>query len=171
MSLKPSLIKIYRHPLVMALDRDRIAAAERGDIIHLALAMLDHVSGLADIERAIQQAFSSLGIARHNWDLMRDFVHPIMNALALPSVRAWFTRGITNLREIELVDADGKVFRIDRLIIGTAALTVIDFKVGNREQGHQAQVKHYRQLVEAIFDRPAHGYLLYLDEPAMVAVS
>ena len=49
-------------------------------------------------------------------------------------------------------------------------MQVIDFKVGNREEGHRVQVELYQRLVEAIFDWPTQGYLLYIDEPAVVAV-
>jgi hypothetical protein len=42
--------------------------------------------------------------------------------------------------------------------------------VGRREQGHRDQVALYQGIVEAIFRLPTEGYLLYIDEPAVVAV-
>jgi len=56
------------------------------------------------------------------------------------------------------------------LVIAGEAMEVIDFKVGHREKDHLAQVSLYRGLAEAIFRRPARGYLLYIDEPSVVAV-
>ncbi len=47
---------------------------------------------------------------------------------------------------------------------------MIDFKVGRREEDHPAQVALYKGLVEDMFRRPVRGYLLYIDEPSLVAV-
>jgi hypothetical protein len=170
MSPRPPEIMIRNHAVSFAQGSERIGSAMRGELIHQAIFFLDHCSGRADVERAVLQAFSRHGVDRQRWDLEQDYVQPLINALSLPQVRPWFAAGVMNLREVEVVDAQGEVLRIDRLVIGEGVLEVIDFKVGKREGGHQVQVKTYQRLVEAIFQRPAQVYLLYIDEPAVVAV-
>jgi hypothetical protein len=170
MSMRAPEIKIHTHPLTLVQDPDRVRSALRGELIHLALFFLDHCSGEADIERAILQAFALRGFDRGRWAIERDYLAPLEAALSLPQVRPWFARGVESWREIEVVDVQGGLHRIDRLIIGDEVLEVIDFKLGNREEGHRAQVEHYQRLVKAIFQRPVQGYLLYIDEPAVVVV-
>jgi ATP-dependent exoDNAse (exonuclease V) beta subunit len=75
-----------------------------------------------------------------------------------------------NLREVEVVDAKGELHRIDRVVISEEVLEVIDFKVGRQEEDHPAQVALYKGLVKDMFRRPVLGYLLYIDEPSLVAV-
>ncbi|OGP52939.1 MAG: hypothetical protein A2Y65_05140 [Deltaproteobacteria bacterium RBG_13_52_11] len=170
MSPRPPAIKIYNHPVSLLQDQGRVGSALRGELIHHALFFLDHCSVREDIERAVLQAFSLQGVDRQRWAVEEEYLTPIVNALSLPQVRQWFKQGVMNLREVEVVDAQGEVHRIDRLVIGEGVLEVIDFKVGNREEGHRAQVELYQRLVEAIFGRPTQGYLLYIDEPAVVVV-
>jgi hypothetical protein len=69
-----------------------------------------------------------------------------------------------------VIDAQGELHRIDRLVIGDTVHEVIDFKMGKREEGHRDQVELYQRLVEAAFQRFTKGWLLYIDEPAVVAV-
>lgn len=170
MSPRPPEIKIRTHPVSLVHDPDRVSSALRGELIHHGLFFLDHFSTREDVERAVQRAFSFQGIDRQHWALEQDFITPLVNTLSLPQVRQWFAQGIVNLREVDVVDAQGEVHRIDRLVIGAESLELIDFKVGNREGGHRVQVELYKRLVEAIFSRPIQGYLLYIDEPAVVAV-
>jgi hypothetical protein len=170
MSPRPPEIKIRTHAVPLVHDPDRVNSVLRGELIHHALFFLDHFSRRGDVELAVQRAFSFQGVERQHWILEQDFITPLMNTLALPQVRQWFAQGIVNLREVDVVDAQGEVHRIDRLIIGADSLELIDFKVGNRENGHRVQVELYKRLVEAVFSRPTRGYLLYIDEPAVVAV-
>lgn len=170
MSVRPPEIKIYTHPLTLVQDPDRVRSALRGELIHLALFFLDYCSGEEDIERAILQAFALRGFDRGRWAIEREYLTPLVAALSLPKVRPWFAKGVESLREVEVVDAQGELHRIDRLIIGDEVLEVIDFKVGRREEDHRAQVDLYQRLVKAIFHRPVQGYILYIDEPAVVVV-
>ena len=170
MSLKSPHIRIQHHPVSLFQDEERISAALRGELIHLAFSLLDHVTDRGDVERAVQQAFSLYQVDTARWNIEEECCKPMMHALSLPLVQAWFAEGVVNLREVEVVDAQGEVYRIDRLVIGTDVLAVIDFKMGKREAGHREQVELYTRLVEAIFKGPTHGYLLYIDEPAVVAL-
>jgi hypothetical protein len=163
-------IKIYTHPLSLIQDPARLRSVQRGELIHLALFFLDHCSEAEDIERAILQAFSLLGHDRERWDIEKEYLRPLVAALSLPEVRPWFARGVKSLREVEVIDAQGELHRIDRLVIGDTVHEVIDFKMGSREEGHRAQVELYQRLVEAVFHRDTKGYLLYVDEPVVVAV-
>jgi hypothetical protein len=171
MSPRPPEIKIRTHAVSLVHDPDRISSALRGELIHHALFFLDHFSRREDVERAVQQAFSFQNIDRQHWAQERDFIAPLVNILSFPQVRQWFAPGIVNLREVDVVDAQGEVHRIDRLVIGADSLELLDFKVGSREGEHLVQVKLYQRLVEAIFSKPTQGYLLYIDEPAVVAVT
>lgn len=166
----PAETKIYTHHISLVQDPERISSAHRGELIHLALYFLDHFSGIRDIEKAVLRAFSLRGEDRGRWELEKDYLRPLFSALSLPQVKPWFERGVANLRELEVMDARGELHRIDRLVIEEQALQVVDFKVGHREEGHLAQVSLYKGLIEAAFDRSTRGYLLYIDEPSVVAV-
>ena len=170
MSPRPPEIKIHTHPLSLVQDPDRLRSVQRGELIHRTLFFLDHCSGREDIERAVLQAFASLGFDRARWDIEKEYLSPLLTALFLTEVRPWFARGVKSLREVEVIDAQGELHRIDRLVIGDTVHEVIDFKVGNREEGHRTQVDLYLRLVEAVFQRSTKGWLFYIDEPAVVAV-
>ena len=170
MSPRPPEIKIHTHPLSLVQDSDRLRSIQRGELIHRTLFFLDHCFGREDIERAVLQAFASLGFDRTHWDIEKEYLIPLVTALSLTEVRPWFALGMKSLREVEVIDAKGELHRIDRLVIGDTVYEVIDFKVGNREEGHRAQVDLYQRLVEAVFQRSTKGWLLYIDEPAVVAV-
>ena len=170
MSLRHPEIKIHTHPLSLVQDANRLRSVQRGELIHLALFFLDQCSGRKDIERAILQAFALFGSDRDRWDIEKEYLRPLVAALSLPEARPWFARGVKSLREVEVVDVQGELHRIDRLVIGDTVHEVIDFKVGGREEGHRAQVELYQRLVEAVFHRVTKGYILYVDEPAVVAI-
>jgi hypothetical protein len=116
------------------------------------------------------RAFASLGFDRARWDLEKEYLRPLMTALSLPEVRPWFARGVKSLREAEVIDAEGELHRIDRLVIGDTLFEVIDFKMGSREEEHLTQVGLYQRLVKAVFPQDTKGWILYVDEPAVVAV-
>lgn len=170
MAERPFEIKIHTHPLTLVQEPERVRLAQRGEIIHRALSLLEHCTNREDVERALLKAFVVEGVDQARWDIERAFLNPLWAALSLPEVRPWFAKGIKNLREAEMIDAQGELHRIDRLIIGEDALTVIDFKVARREEGHREQVGIYQRIVEAVFHLPARGYLLYIDEPAVVVL-
>ncbi len=170
MTERPFEIKIHTHPLTLVQDPERVRLAQRGEIIHRALFFLDYCFGRADVEQALLRAFAFEGVDQARWAIERDFLNPLWAALSLAAVRPWFAQGIKNLREAEVIDAQGELHRIDRLIIEEDALHVIDFKVARREEGHREQVAIYQRIAEAVFHLPAQGYLLYIDEPAVVAL-
>lgn len=170
MTMRVPKVRIRMHHISLVQDLERVSSAHRGELIHLALSFLDHFSGVEDVERAVLQAFSLQGRDTGRWEIEGDFVSPLFRALSLSEVRPWFEKGVMNLREVEVVDARGELHRIDRVVIGEEVLEVIDFKVGRREEDHPAQVALYKGLVKDMFRRPTLGYLLYIDEPSLVAV-
>jgi ATP-dependent exoDNAse (exonuclease V) beta subunit len=183
MSARSPNIAIRRHPLALIDEPERIRATRRGEIVHCALDALGspgspRQAGAADarppergIERAVAQAFAFLDLDRTGWNIEQDFVRPIAQAFGLPRFSAWFDPAARSLREAEIRDADGKVLRPDRVIVHDDRIEVVDFKAGKREDAHREQVATYVALLEAIFEgRSVEGYIVYMDEPAVVRV-
>lgn len=71
------------------------------------------------------------------------------------------------LTEFEIAARDGRLFRIDRLILDAEKITVIDFKTSADDRyadQHERQVKTYMELVRECFPgRPVEGILASLD--------
>jgi len=166
----PPRIAIHTHPISLLENPERIRAAHRGELMHLILYFLKHVTSPSDIRRAVERAFALQGATTAEWDIENDFVTPLERALSLPEVQPWFAYRTTNLREVDLIDARGVLHRIDRLVVRNDAAEVIDFKVGHREDSHRVQLRLYHGLVAEALQRPVRGYLLYIDEPSAVEV-
>lgn len=71
------------------------------------------------------------------------------------------------MREQDIVDSTGKLFRLDRLIIDEKQITILDFKSGPEDKNeleYRAQVNHYLGLVSALYpNKSVEGYIGYID--------
>jgi ATP-dependent exoDNAse (exonuclease V) beta subunit len=84
------------------------------------------------------------------------------------------------LRELTFCDAAGRAFRMDRVVVDSDAVHIIDYKTGAEgggerdrgesairarlEESDKAQVRAYIQIVKDIYpDRPVRGILAYVD--------
>lgn len=88
----------------------------------------------------------------------------IRRTLAHPSVEPYFRKNLSVKTEAEILDAEGRISRPDRVIVEDRNATVIDFKTGKREDRHSEQVRHYMNLLSQIgYDR-VKGLLIYIGE-------
>jgi RecB family exonuclease len=164
-------IAIHRHSLALLDDTERAKAARRGEVVHLALEALRGPRDKAALERAVARALARLDLDPAEWRIEEDFVAPLAGALALDQMRQWFDTDAVSLTEAAIADAKGDVHRPDRVVIGPTGLDVVDFKVGRREEAHRSQVRDYVALLAEIFaGRKVAGWLVYIDEPAIVEV-
>ncbi|MGC8763708.1 MAG: UvrD-helicase domain-containing protein [Acidobacteriota bacterium] len=68
------------------------------------------------------------------------------------------------LNEVEILDGDGRIYRVDRLIVEEDRVTVVDWKTGQEtSEEHRRQVALYCRLVSALYPgRRVLGRLAYL---------
>ncbi|MDR0603987.1 MAG: UvrD-helicase domain-containing protein [Bacteroidales bacterium] len=66
--------------------------------------------------------------------------------------------------EVELINTDGKSFRIDRLQINGDKCVVIDYKTGLPHKNHHSQIDKYKEILSAIGYEVTNKYLIYIDD-------
>ena len=144
----------------------------RGDLIHAILSAITVMDGMPEqtVDAAITRATQ---VSPEEAASVRDL---LVQFLSLPAIAEYFTAklGRRVLNEQEVTSAEGRLYRMDRVIIDPDRVTVADFKTGSDE--HQAeyeeQVKNYIRMLQQIHPGiPVSGVLLYIDlkKGAMVA--
>jgi ATP-dependent exoDNAse (exonuclease V) beta subunit len=133
----------------------------RGENFHAILAQLEYVEG--DIRRSVASALERAGLQDP-----ADAEEALYRFLSQPDVLSLFERreGRTVLREQEVADASGALYRIDRVILDPDGIVVVDFKTGGeREDRHyREQVLRYQALLrDSVPGRPVRGVLAYID--------
>jgi ATP-dependent exoDNAse (exonuclease V) beta subunit len=76
--------------------------------------------------------------------------------------------------EREVVSKEGKLYRMDRVLVERDGVTIVDFKTGGREmeEKYRKQVRDYQELLREFFtDRPVRGLLAYIDRGIVVEVA
>lgn len=163
----PEELRIVTHPLSLG-DPERARAAKRGEVIHLALSLLSSPPSRRELETALRRALSLLGEDHGAWDL-EALLRPLEALFRVPEVRAWFEAEA--YPELEVVDGEGGLHRIDRVVLSGDGVEVIEYKVGQREPWHRGQVKGYVELLRRVFPRrEVKGWLVYVDEGVVLAV-
>lgn len=177
-------IRIHHHSLSVLDEPERARATRRGEIVHHALGLLGTLSERGAIphcgprggfelriETSVIKAFAALNLDPGTWSIADDFVRPLVKVFQLDGFRAWFGEAAISLSENEIMDAEGDVHRPDRVVFKNGRIEVIDFKVGRREESHAVQVRTYVGLLAEVFEgTPVAGFLVYIDEPAIVEV-
>jgi ATP-dependent exoDNAse (exonuclease V) beta subunit len=68
------------------------------------------------------------------------------------------------LVEAEFIDRAGSLFRMDRVLVDPASVTIIDFKTGRENTPkYTAQLKGYLAIISDVYKKPAQALLAYVD--------
>ncbi|MCX8023269.1 MAG: UvrD-helicase domain-containing protein [Syntrophorhabdaceae bacterium] len=151
-SIKPSAESIY--------------AKTKGDAIHHILSLIKELPEAGEMD--FVDFCIKKGLSRFNTIHDREEIEETIKNIFLDERTKRFFTGRPygeTYTEKEVIDAKGKAFKIDRLIVDHKKTIVIDFKTGeSRTEEHITQINRYREVIETLYpDRPSEGYLIYLD--------
>ena len=168
-------LRIFRSPLEAA----RFSPRQRGILFHLCLEHLqldDAAKREQDVARAVEQGLRLFPLALSEPDkVAQESYAALLWFAGLEHSALWLRHG---LREQDIMDADGRMHRVDLLVDEAAyakdgALLAVDYKSGSalHEQGdHREQVLRYMRLLHAATGRAVRGLLVYLDEKRLVHI-
>lgn len=143
------------------IDRDKKV---KGDMAHLVLSFVGNLKG-KDAKAEIENAFLSAG-SKYLKNELEKVRRPIEKLLNDKKAAALFflTEGIVST-EKEIITSEGRLFRIDRLIIKKDEVIVADYKSSkDSHEEYVAQLLNYMSLVRGIFKKSkVRGFLVYLD--------
>jgi ATP-dependent helicase/nuclease subunit A len=144
----------------------------RGDAIHDVLSQVEFAD--ADIEMLI-----SLSIKKTDggWIQPADEAHiksSIVEFLNLPEIAPFFAHveGRIIMNEQEFVSPDGRLFRMDRIVIDADVVTVLDFKTGDDKDAYTNQVQGYINILQNFYaGHTIHGILAFVDRKKLRVVA
>lgn len=159
------IIHPYTRGYVQAKEAGRLRSeeTERGEFIHAILERITYAepsatSLPANIDEGVQspqgRRFDVVSIKERILALLKN------------GLQSYFIEraGRNVLTEQNIVSPDGKIHRIDRLVIDPDCVTVIDYKTGAEADEHHEQVREYMKLVHQLYpDRAVQGLLAYVD--------
>ncbi len=163
-----AIVAGYHHVLrrperEVASGRLTFRETRRGEYLHAILSQIEYVEG--DIRQSVATAFLRSGVPA---GAAGDVEEVLSRFLSQPDVRPLFERraGRTVLCEQEVVDASGALYRIDRILLDSDNIVVVDFKTGGErdDRAYREQVLRYQALVRnSLSGRRVRGVLAYID--------
>ncbi|MBE0425362.1 MAG: UvrD-helicase domain-containing protein [Nitrospirae bacterium] len=144
----------------------RIEEKQRGEFVHRVLSYIEYTGGnfeekLIDIIRKVKDVTGSGYHENHAAKIIKGIIShdEISDFFILKPERIIKT-------EQEFSDGQGKLHRMDRLIIDKDRVTVIDYKTGDKEEEEKyiAQLKGYMKILRDVFpDKKIKGIIAYVD--------
>ncbi|MBI2428119.1 MAG: UvrD-helicase domain-containing protein [Ignavibacteriales bacterium] len=174
LTVLPSFLKQSAQMPVAQYEKIGLAETMRGDFVHDVLSRVEFLSD--SIEQEIQSAIAFVQ-PKYATDFSgTDMEKTLIEFLSLNEVHTFFEPKAERkiLREQDFVSGEGRLFRMDRVIVDRDSVAVVDFKTGNDEMNEKyaEQVKNYTTLLRSIYkERKISGALLYIDMKKVVTVA
>ena len=154
-------LKIFRNPLAGF----SFKAEDRGSFLHLCLEHL-HITGnpQEDAQAALNFGLGHFSLPVPDESTLRDNAAAALQWFASqPQAARWLQTGWP---EHSLMDAEGQLLRVDLLVQEPWGPLVLDYKSGQPEAEHVAQLQAYLACLETSGNcapGSARGLLVYLD--------
>lgn len=138
--------------------------AERGIRLHRALESIEFLEGTP-----AETAAAAVRRAELRHGAMPDaerVANVLAGFLSRPEAASGFVRapGREVLREAEFADADGRLYRVDRLVLEPGSVELWEFKSG-RPGDHRGQMESYRRLLSECYPgREVRLKLAYIED-------
>jgi ATP-dependent helicase/nuclease subunit A len=170
-------VSLYHKSLRVPLSNissEKLALYERrrGELIHDILSRIEFVG--ADIEKNVSLAAEEIG---EGWGTRADIDNVkalVLEFLRLPEIAQFFTPAADRriMNEQEFVNPDGRLFRMDRVVVDSKAVTVIDFKTGDFKNTYSDQINGYMTILRDFYpDRAVRGILAFVDRKKTQVIS
>ena len=152
---------------VSTAERFTLEERQRGEFIHRVLFLLDDTTeGLEEaLSRTIRQVKTEMRI-----DLPeRSVMGPLVRMLRSEEMAGYVTRapGREIRKEQEFSDSEGRLFRMDRLVVERNRVTVVDYKTGKEldaEKKDEAQIRNYMKILRGVYPgQGVEGVIAYVD--------
>jgi len=137
---------------------------KRGEFVHAVLSKIMFVD-----ENIVQQIHLAVEeIERESRERLQNSAieELLVGFLKISQVREFFSlkEGRWVLNEQEFAQSDGRLFRMDRIVMDANLVTVIDYKTGNEDPEYSGQVQGYMNILKDIYPRRSvKGFLAYID--------
>ena len=135
-----------------------------GVVVHSALAK---VKTETDIEPALK-AMCAEGLITN--EEKTNLLVTLTKIVNLPSLKAYFSEGLTIKNEAEIITLAGDLFRPDRVILTGKTAVVIDYKTGEEIPKHKQQIIQYADLLIEMGYSVSEKLLVYIEEEKVVLV-
>ena len=144
------------------LTSKQIEETKRGDFYHAVMSEIITISDLKNLNAVINKYrilfdFEEYGIEEK---IKNAVNHPVISEYFMPREK----RDIKT--EIAFIDEEGRILRMDRVIIDPDKITVIDYKTGYSEntEKYEKQIKEYMKILKSIFiGRKIKGIVFNMD--------
>jgi ATP-dependent exoDNAse (exonuclease V) beta subunit len=165
----------HARPVPISFGRGRLDREERrrGELIHRMLELVEYAG--PDLEADLAAAADRVARqAREESAGARAAAQALARIIRGTDLGRFFQAapGRVVLREKEICDETGRLFRMDRIVVDPDRVTVIDFKTGEEQpQEHEEQVRGYMGILSALHPRlPVAGMMAYVDLGRMRSV-
>ncbi len=150
------------------------AGIRRGEIAHAILAGIEYADGGWD--EAVRAAVRDARPPEPESQVWEKIGAEITGYFRDSPIRGFFEKkkGRGVFREAEFCAADGRAYRMDRVILDEDAVTVLDYKTGSdpdpvrraaRAESDRAQIRRYAALLREVYpDLPVKASLVRIDE-------
>ncbi len=145
----------------------RQKAIRSGEAVHRLLARLTAPLACPPEADPLAALLSDM-LEPWEWDeITPEDLKRIADSLLIPEARPlfWPVEEARISTEREIADANGELYRIDRLVVTDREVSVCEYKTGERPRSRDAeQLSRYLALLSSIYqNRSVSGILLYLD--------
>ena len=128
-----------------------------GELIHEALSYIKYRD---DIDFAVNKLLGKGMITSKQIAQLKEQLITIVNN---PKVENWFSKNWQIKTEAEVIAADGKVLRPDRVMIQHEEAIVIDYKTGQNNPAYHKQIHKYLEAMQKLGFERVKGYIYYLN--------
>jgi len=150
----------------------RLLETKKGEFFHEVLARIDYISD--NLDKEIDEIIKRISVKVKEKYNIEEVKKSILEFINLEKIKKWFEikPGRQIQQEIEYTSEDGVLYRLDRVIIDPDAITVIDFKTGEKELGpYRSQLKDYMKILSALDpEKKVKGYLAFVEAKKIIEI-
>lgn len=152
----------WRKLMKLAVEKEQHSvwndSAAWGQKVHAVLAEINH-------EEDLKAAFNSLvyrGVIDQDEQAIIEEL--VLQVIQHPSLSIFYSQEAKVYNEREIIEANGSIYRPDRMVLINDEFIIIDYKTGQPSKKDHEQVHNYIKLVTTILDSKVKGFLVYLHE-------
>ena len=157
-----------------SVSSEKLALYERrrGEAIHDILARVEFVD--AGIDERISSIAKEIAESRGEQEDVARIESVVLEFLRLPEIVPFFSplEGRKILNEQEFVSPDGRLFRMDRVVVDATNVMVIDFKTGDDKEDYRDQIHGYINILQNFYPgRTIRGMLAFVDRKKLRVIA